>query len=83
MIDAGRANVGKNKYCSKEEKIKLIKEHLENNISTNEITTREKISNGNNNDWIKNEFINTYIYYYNKALDYKTPIQYRTELGFI
>ena len=34
------------------------------------------------------EFINTYIYYYNNerlaySLDYKTPIQYRTELGFI
>ena len=33
------------------------------------------------------EFINTYIYYYNNerlaySLDYKTPIQYRTELGF-
>ncbi|MBQ3475669.1 MAG: IS3 family transposase, partial [Bacilli bacterium] len=33
------------------------------------------------------EFINAYIYYYNNerlacSLDYKTPIQYKTELGF-
>ena len=33
------------------------------------------------------EFIKYYIYYYNNerlayALDYKTPIQYKTELGF-
>ena len=33
------------------------------------------------------EFINDYIYYYNNerlacSLDYKTPIQYKTELGF-
>ena len=40
----GRPKGGKNKYWSKEEKLKLIKEHLDNNISTNEITTRENIS---------------------------------------
>lgn len=33
------------------------------------------------------EFINAYIYYYNNerlacSLDYKTPIQYKAELGF-
>ena len=33
------------------------------------------------------EFINTYIYYYNNerlacSLDYKNPIQYKAELGF-
>ena len=33
------------------------------------------------------EFINSYVYYYNNerlacSLDYKTPIQYKTELGF-
>jgi transposase InsO family protein len=33
------------------------------------------------------EFINAYVYYYNNerlacSLDYKTPIQYKTELGF-
>ena len=33
----GRPKGGKNKYWSKEEKLKLIKEHLDNNISTNEI----------------------------------------------
>ena len=45
---------GKNKYWSKEEKLKLIKEHLDNNVSTNEITTRENISNGMYNNWLKN-----------------------------
>ena len=49
----GRPKGGKNKYWSKEEKLKLIKEHLENNISTNEITTRENISNGMYNNWLK------------------------------
>ena len=49
----GRPKGGKNKYWSKEEKLKLIKEHLDNNISTNEITTREKISNGMYNNWLK------------------------------
>ena len=49
----GRPKGGKNKYWPKEEKLKLIKEHLDNNISTNEITTREKISNGMYNNWLK------------------------------
>jgi len=49
----GRPKGGKNKYWSKEEKLKLILEHLENNISTNEITTRENISNGMYNNWLK------------------------------
>lgn len=49
----GRPKGGKNKYWSKEEKLKLIKEHLDNNISTNEITTRENISNGIVNDIIR------------------------------
>ena len=49
----GRPKGGKNKYWSKEEKLKLIKEHLDNNISTNEITTRENISNEMYNNWLK------------------------------
>lgn len=49
----GRHKGGKNKYWSKEEKLKLIKEHLDNHISTNEITTREHISNGMYNNWLK------------------------------
>ena len=47
----GRHKGGKNKYWSKEEKLKLIKEHLDNNISTNQISTRENISNGMYNNW--------------------------------
>lgn len=49
----GRPKGGKNKYWSKEEKLKLIKEYLDNNKSTNEITTRENISNGMYNNWLK------------------------------
>ena len=49
----GRPKGGKNKYWSKEEKLKLIKDHLDNNKSTNEITTRENISNGMYNKWLK------------------------------
>ena len=49
----GRPKGGKNKYWSKEEKLKLIKEHIEQHISTLEITTREKISNGMYNNWLK------------------------------
>ena len=49
----GRPKGGKNKYWSKEEKLKLVKEHLEQHISTLEITTREYISNGMYNNWLK------------------------------
>lgn len=49
----GRPKGGKNRYWSKEEKLKLIKEHIDNHVSTNEITTREHISNGMYNNWLK------------------------------
>ena len=49
----GRPKGGKNKYWSKEEKLKLIKEHLEKHVSTLEITNREHISNGMYNNWLK------------------------------
>lgn len=62
----GRPKGGKNKYWSKEEKLKLIKEHLDNNISTNEITTKENISNGMYNNWLKK-----YLEYGEKGLENK------------
>ena len=62
----GRPKGGKNKYWSKEEKLKLIKAHLDNNISTNEITTRENISNGMYNNWLKK-----YLEYGEKGLENK------------
>jgi len=62
----GRPKGGKNKYWSKEEKLKLIKEHLDTNISTNEITTRENISNGMYNNWLKK-----YLEYGEKGLENK------------
>ena len=49
----GRPKGGKNKYWSKEEKLKLVKEHVEQHVSTFEITNREKISNGMYNNWLK------------------------------
>lgn len=52
----GRPNGGKNKYWSKEEKLKLVKEHLEKHVSTLEITNREHISNGMYNNWLKKIF---------------------------
>ena len=52
----GRPKGGKNKYWSKEEKLKLVKEHLEQHVSTLEITTRENISNGMYNNWLKKYF---------------------------
>ena len=49
----GRPKGGKNKYWSKEEKLKLVKEHIEQHVSTLEITNRENISNGMYNNWLK------------------------------
>ena len=49
----GRPKGGKNKYWTKEEKLKLIKEHLEMHVSTLEITNREHISNGIYNNWLR------------------------------
>ena len=49
----GRPKGGKNKYWTKEEKLKLIKEHLEMHVSTLEITNREHISNGMYNNWLR------------------------------
>lgn len=49
----GRPKGGKNKYWTKEVKLKLIKEHLEMHVSTLEITNREHISNGMYNNWLR------------------------------
>lgn len=49
----GRPKGGKNKYWTREEKLKLIKEHLETHVSTLEITNREHISNGMYNNWLR------------------------------
>ena len=49
----GRPKGGKNRYWSKEEKLKLVQEYLVENISSLEISNRENISNGMFNSWIK------------------------------
>lgn len=51
---AGRPKGGKNRYWSKEEKLKLVKEVIEEHKSTIEVSNRENISNGMFNKWIKN-----------------------------
>ena len=50
----GRPKGGKNRYWSKEEKLKLVKEVIEEHKSTIEVSNRENISNGMFNKWIKN-----------------------------
>ena len=49
----GKPKGGKNKYWSKEEKLKLVKEYLEQHVSTLEITNREHISSGMYNNWLR------------------------------
>ena len=49
----GRPKGGTNRYWSKESKLKLVKEVLEEHKSTHEISNRENISNGMFNSWIK------------------------------
>ena len=50
---AGRPKGGKNRYWPKEEKLKLVKEVIEEHKSTIEVSNRENISNGMFNNWIK------------------------------
>ena len=49
----GRPKGGTNRYWSKEDKVKLVKEVLEEHKSTLEVSNRENISNGMFNNWIK------------------------------
>ena len=52
-VAIGRPKGGANRYWSKESKLKLVKEVLEEHKSTHEISNRENISNGMFNNWIK------------------------------
>ena len=52
-VAIGRPKGGTNRYWSKESKLKLVKEVLEEHKSTHEISNRENISNGMFNNWIK------------------------------
>lgn len=49
----GRPKGGTNRYWSKTAKLKLVKEYLDENKSSLDITNREKISNGMFNKWVK------------------------------
>lgn len=53
MIFVGRKKGGKNRYWSKEEKLKLVQRVLENYESTWDVSRSENISNGMLNNWIK------------------------------
>ena len=92
----GRPKGGKNKYYSKEEKIKIVQEMLNGKTPTDNPIIESK------NGWLKKEmyidfnqddydtvedYINAIIYDHNYlrpsyVLNYKTPIEYRTQLGF-
>ena len=50
----GRPKGGTNRYWSKEDKLKLVKEVTDEHKSTSEVSNRENISNGMFNRWIKN-----------------------------
>ena len=50
---SGRPKGGTNKYWTKEEKIKLVKEVVDEHKSTIEVSNRENISNGMYNNWLK------------------------------
>ena len=50
----GRPKGGTNRYWSKEDKLKLVKEVIDEHKSTSEVSSRENISNGMFNRWIKN-----------------------------
>lgn len=49
----GRPKGGTNRYWSKEEKLRIVKEVLEKHRSTSEVSKAEKISNGMLNKWLK------------------------------
>ena len=52
-MSKGRPKGGSNKYWTKEEKLKLVKEVIDEHKSTLEVSNRENISNGMFNNWIK------------------------------
>lgn len=62
----GRPKGGTNRYWSKEQKLRLVKEYLENTKSSLEITKRENISNGMFNKWVK-----SYLEYGEESLENK------------
>lgn len=52
-MDKGRPKGGKNKYWSKEEKLKIVNRVVKDFESTLKVSTDEKISNGMLNNWLK------------------------------
>lgn len=49
----GRTKGGKNRYWSKEEKLRIVNRVIVDGLSTHEVSDSEKISNGMLNNWIK------------------------------
>ncbi len=53
MSNLGRPKGGKNRYWSKEEKLRIVKRVTEDLSSTLQVSKEENISNGMLNGWIK------------------------------
>ena len=53
MSKIGRPKGGKNRYWSKEEKLRIVKRVTEDLVSTFQVSKEENISNGMLNGWIK------------------------------
>ena len=53
MSKIGRPKGGKNRYWSKEEKLRIVKRVIEDLVSTQQVSKEENISNGMLNGWIK------------------------------
>lgn len=53
MSKIGRPKGGKNRYWSKEEKLRIVKRVIEDLASTHQVSKEENISNGMLNGWIK------------------------------
>ena len=53
MVKMGRPKGGKNRYWSKEKKLKIVKEVLESHKIAEEVAKRENISGGMLSTWIK------------------------------
>ena len=52
----GRIKGGKNRYWSKEEKLRIVNRVLIDGLSTHQVSDSENISNGMLNNWIKKYF---------------------------
>lgn len=50
----GRSKGGKNKYWSKEEKLKIVKKVTENGLSSKQVAKEEKVNDSMVRKWVRN-----------------------------